>query len=59
MRKWLRTLIHDEQGLTTIEYALLLALIVAAGVMVWQTFGKTVNNSGMHSTTSISQAEVE
>jgi Flp pilus assembly pilin Flp len=32
----------DEEGLTTVEYALLLALLVVAALVVWQTFGLTI-----------------
>ena len=46
----LRQLWQDECGLTTVEYALLLALLVVAGLAAWTGFGgkvKTaVNSSG-------------
>jgi len=29
----------DEEGLTTVEYALLLALLVVAALATWTTFG--------------------
>jgi Flp pilus assembly pilin Flp len=32
----------DEEGLTTVEYALLLALLVVAAITVWTTFGHTI-----------------
>ena len=32
----------DEAGLTTVEYALLLALLVVAALGVWTTFGATI-----------------
>ena len=35
MLQTLKTLWTDESGLTTVEYALLLVLIVAAGVVGW------------------------
>ena len=34
----------DEEGLTTVEYALLLALLVVAALVTWTTFGATVRN---------------
>ena len=58
MRKWLRMLVRDERGLTTVEYALVLALIAVAGILVWQTFGQTVNESGLDSTGSMNRARV-
>lgn len=35
----------DEEGLTTVEYALLLALLVVAAIGVWTTFGGKVKGS--------------
>lgn len=32
----MRDLWSDEEGLTTVEYALLLALIVVVGITAWQ-----------------------
>ena len=32
----------DEDGLTTVEYALLLALLVVAALATWTTFGATI-----------------
>jgi Flp pilus assembly pilin Flp len=34
----------DEEGLTTVEYALLLALVVVAGIVAWQGLGGTVQD---------------
>lgn len=33
----------DEEGLTTVEYALLLALIVVVAITTWTTLGTNVN----------------
>jgi len=46
----------DEEGLTTVEYALLLALLVVAAVAVWTTFGRQVKSSVSTSTNSIGNA---
>ena len=35
----LRTLYKDEAGLTTVEYALLVAMLVAGLVLTWRGFG--------------------
>ena len=35
----------DEEGLTTVEYALLLALLVVAAIGVWTAFGGKVQTS--------------
>jgi len=40
-----RLLIADEDGLTTVEYALLLALLVVAAIGVWTSFGAKVRAS--------------
>jgi Flp pilus assembly pilin Flp len=42
MRGLLARLWKDEAGLTTVEYALLLALLVVAAVAVWSLFGTRV-----------------
>ena len=34
---------RDEEGVTTVEYALLLSLIVAVAISAWRTLGETVN----------------
>ena len=41
----MRELWKDEEGLTTVEYALLLALVVVAGITAWQGLGRTVRGS--------------
>ncbi len=41
----LKTIWKDEEGLTTVEYALLLALLVVAAIGVWTTFGGKVKES--------------
>ena len=37
----MRSLLVDEEGLTTVEYALLLALIAIASIGAWQALGST------------------
>ncbi|MET0285964.1 MAG: hypothetical protein ABW352_15890 [Polyangiales bacterium] len=43
----LSTLLHrlrnDERGLSTVEYVVLLVLIVAMAVAAWNSFGSNVN----------------
>jgi len=38
-------LFKDEDGLTTVEYALLLALLVVAAIAVWQGLGTALHNA--------------
>jgi Flp pilus assembly pilin Flp len=40
-----KALWKDEDGLTTVEYALLLALLVVAAIGVWTGFGAKVQNA--------------
>jgi len=35
---------HTEEAITTVEYALLLALIVVASLVVWTQFAQAVRN---------------
>jgi Flp pilus assembly pilin Flp len=44
-RTKMKDLWQDEEGLTTVEYALLLALVVVAGILAWQGLGDTVGNA--------------
>jgi len=46
----------DEEGLTTVEYALLLALVVVAGITAWNTLGGTVSNTVDESAGTIANA---
>jgi Flp pilus assembly pilin Flp len=53
MAKCIKRLLSDEDGLTTVEYALLLALLVVAAITVWTTFGATIRNKVASSGNSI------
>ena len=52
----MRELWKDEEGLTTVEYALLLALVVVAGIAAWQGLGGTVQNTVTDSSGIIANA---
>jgi pilus assembly protein Flp/PilA len=52
----MRELWKDEEGLTTVEYALLLALVVVAGIAAWQGLGNTVENTVDSSANTIAGA---
>ena len=45
MLKTLKSLWQDEEGLTTVEYALLLVLIVIVAIAAWRILGRKVNNA--------------
>lgn len=36
------SLVHDERGLSTVEYVIILVLIAAAAVGTWSKFGGTI-----------------
>jgi Flp pilus assembly pilin Flp len=40
----MRRFLHDEDGLTTVEYALLVALLAVGSLLVWRTFGTITRN---------------
>jgi Flp pilus assembly pilin Flp len=52
----MKSFLRDEEGLTTVEYALLLALLVVAAVGVWTTFGSQVKSSVSTSSNAIGNA---
>jgi len=37
-----KTLAHDQRGLTTVEYIIVLGLIAVVGIAAWQKFGETL-----------------
>jgi len=43
----------DEEGLTTVEYALLLALVAIAAITAWTTLGSRVSNTVTTATSSL------
>ena len=50
---FLKNIWQDEEGLTTVEYALLLALLVVAAIGVWTAFGAKVEESVSKSTNAL------
>ena len=36
---------RDDAGMTTVEYALLMVLIVTVAILSWQTLGQKVNTA--------------
>ena len=43
----------DEEGLTTVEYALLLALVAIAALTAWTTLGTRVRSTVTKATSSL------
>lgn len=42
MNKNLRSLHSNTEGLSTVEYVIILILIAVVGITAWRTFGNTV-----------------
>ena len=49
----LKVLWRDEEGLTTVEYALLLALVSIAAITAWSTLGSRVSGTTTSVTSSM------
>lgn len=47
---------HDTDGLTSVEYALLLALLVVAAIAQWTILGTRVQQTVTHSTAAFDRA---
>ena len=56
MLEMVRSLWKDEDGLTTVEYALLLALLVVAAIGVWTAFGAKIRTTVTNSTNTFDDA---
>ena len=50
---WLRRLLREQRGLTTVEYVIVLCLIAVVAVGTWQTFGSNVKGYLDKATTDI------
>jgi len=55
MYRQLQQLARDEQGLATVEYALLVCLIAIASIGVWLGLGTKVKAAFVQATNSMSQ----
>jgi Flp pilus assembly pilin Flp len=44
MRQGIGQFCHDQEGAATVEYALLLTLIVLAGLAAWENLGSVIGN---------------
>ena len=49
----IKQLWKDEEGLTTVEYALLLALVAIAAIAAWTTLGQRTSNTVSTATSSL------
>ena len=46
-------LLQDEEGLSTVEYVIILILIAIVAIVAWQNFGQAVENKSRQATGSI------
>lgn len=49
----LKALATETEGLSTVEYVILLVLIALVGIVVWRTFGTTVASRVGQGTTQV------
>ena len=47
------SLVQDEEGLSTVEYIILLVLIAVLGIIAWRQFGQSVEYKVRQSTTQV------
>ena len=52
-RQSARSLLVDEEGLTTAEYVIVLCLIAVVGFALWKEFGQTVEEKARGATTTL------
>ena len=53
IRGFSAALARDQRGLTTVEYAIILCVIIAVAVGTWDTFGGQIHDSLVRSTENI------
>jgi Flp pilus assembly pilin Flp len=53
----LGTLLRDEEGLTSVEYALLLAVLVIVSLSVWTAFDRELIRTVRHARRAFRQVE--
>ncbi len=48
-----KALLQDEEGLSTVEYVIILILIAIIAIVAWQNFGNAVTGKADQSTAAI------
>jgi len=56
IRSFFAPVVRDQRGLTTVEYAIVLCVIVAVAAGTWQQFGEKIHGSLEKSNTKIGEA---
>lgn len=56
IRSFTAALARDQRGLTTVEYAIVLCVIIAVAVLTWKEFGDVIHDSLIASKTDIEGA---
>jgi Flp pilus assembly pilin Flp len=47
------TLLHDERGLSTVEYVILLVIVAVLSISLWQAFGTKLREQLTNSTSEL------
>jgi Flp pilus assembly pilin Flp len=47
------SLVRDEEGLSTVEYVIILFLIAIIGIVAWRNFGSSVKGKVENATTEV------
>ena len=48
-----KSLVKDEEGLSTVEYIIILILIAVIAIVAWQSFGSAVKSKVQGATTNV------
>ena len=57
LRRTLKSLLRDESGLTTMEYALLLALLAVGAILAYRNFGMATSDLAKESSEQLPGSE--
>ncbi|MEM9068512.1 MAG: Flp family type IVb pilin [Myxococcota bacterium] len=52
-----KALLNDDEGLSTVEYIIILILIAIIGIVAWRAFGNAVRTQASSATGQISSLE--
>jgi len=56
IRRFVASVARDQRGLTTVEYAIVLCVIIAVSVKAWDEFGHAIYESLVASTEKVNDA---
>lgn len=58
MRHWLRKLLSNEQGISFVEYLIILGLVALVGFGAWATFGNKVVEKANEGTDKLDELDM-